>query len=173
MLPMVALVGRPNVGKSTVFNALTRSRDALVADQPGVTRDRQFGVCRLLDQPFMVIDTGGLSDETEALAVLTSKQSLQAIEQADVIALVMDAREGLLAYDHQIVAHARKSGKPLLLLVNKTDGLDTQTAMAEFSVLGLQPAFAVAASHRRGFDPVLKAIEERLPAPVEEAESEI
>jgi GTP-binding protein len=163
MLPMVALVGRPNVGKSTLFNALTRSRDALVANQPGVTRDRQYGVCRLLDRPFLVVDTGGLSDDSEGIAGLTSRQSLQAMRDAAVIALVVDAREGLLSYDHEIAAEARRCNRPLLLLVNKTDGLDAAQALADFSVLGVQPAFAVAASHQRGLAAVLEAIQERLP----------
>ena len=167
MLPVIALVGRPNVGKSTLFNALTRSRDALVADQPGVTRDRQYGVCRLLDRPFLVVDTGGLSDETEGLAGLTSQQSMQAMHEAAVIALVVDARDGVLGYDHQIVAEARRCNRPMLLLVNKTDGLDIDQAMADFSVLGVQPAFPVAASHQRGLGPVLEAIESQLPDPDE------
>jgi GTPase len=163
MLPMVALVGRPNVGKSTLFNALTRSRDALVADQPGVTRDRQYGVCRLLERRFLVVDTGGLTDESEGLAGLTSQQSLQAMQEASVIAIVVDARDGLHGYDHEIVAVARRLNRPLLLLVNKTDGLDADQAQADFSQLGVQPSFAVAASHQRGLAPVLAAIAERLP----------
>jgi GTPase len=167
MLPMVALFGRPNVGKSTIFNALTRSRDALVADQPGVTRDRQYGVCRLLDQRFLVVDTGGLTDESEGLAGLTSQQSLQAMQEASVIAVVVDARDGLHGYDHEIVAAARRLNRPLLLVVNKTDGLDADVALADFSQLGVQPSFAVAASHQRGLGPVLAAIAERLPEGVE------
>ncbi|MCK7592979.1 ribosome biogenesis GTPase Der [Pseudomarimonas salicorniae] len=165
MLPMVALVGRPNVGKSTLFNALTRSRDALVANQPGVTRDRQFGICRLLDNPFLVVDTGGLSDDPEGLAGLTSQQSMQAMQEAAVIAIVVDARDGVLSYDHQVVADARRCNRPMLLLVNKTDGLDADQAMADFSVLGVQPAFAVAASHQRGLGPVLEELAARLPEP--------
>ncbi len=163
MLPMVALVGRPNVGKSTLFNALTRSRDALVANQPGVTRDRQYGICRLLDQPFLVVDTGGLSDDSEGLAGLTSQQSIQAMQEASVIAIVVDARDGLLSYDHQVIADARRCNRPMILLVNKTDGLDADQALADFSRLGVQPAFAVAASHQRGMGPVLEAIEAHLP----------
>lgn len=168
MLPLVALVGRPNVGKSTLFNALTRSRDALVADQPGVTRDRQYGICRLLEQPFLVVDTGGLSDDSEGLAGLTSQQSLQAMQEAAVVAIVVDARDGVLSYDHQVVAAARRCNRPLLLIVNKTDGLDADQSLADFSVLGVQPAFAVAASHQRGLGPVLEAVAERLPEQVDE-----
>lgn len=163
MLPLLALVGRPNVGKSTLFNALTRSRDALVANQPGVTRDRQYGVCRLLDRPFLVVDTGGLTDASEGLAALTCQQSLQAMREAAVIALVVDARDGLLAQDRQVVDEARRCNRPLLLLVNKTDGLDPDQALAEFAPLGVQPAFAVAASHQRGLGPVLEAVAARLP----------
>lgn len=163
MLPMVALVGRPNVGKSTLFNALTRSRDALVANQPGVTRDRQYGISRLLDEPFLVVDTGGLSDDEEGLAGLTTQQARHAMQEASVIAIVVDARDGLLSYDHQVIAEARRCNRPMILLINKTDGLDTDQALADFAVLGVQPAFAVAASHQRGLGPVLEAIEAQLP----------
>lgn len=163
MLPLVALVGRPNVGKSTLFNALTRSRDALVADQPGVTRDRQYGICRLLDQPFFVIDTGGLTDQSEGLAGATSAQSRLAVQESDVVAFVVDARDGLLAPDLSILQEIRRANKPMLLLVNKTDGLDIDTALAEFSRLGIGEMFAVAASHQRGLHPVLEAIDKHLP----------
>ena len=172
MLPMVALVGRPNVGKSTLFNALTRSRDALVADKPGVTRDRQYGLCRLLDRPFFVVDTGGLTDEAEGLAGLTSAQSRLALQEADIVAFVVDARDGLLASDYSILEQIRRANKPVMLLVNKTDGLDIDTALAEFSQLGMADVFPVAASHQRGLHPVLEAIEAGLPPVVEEAVSE-
>ena len=164
MLPVVALVGRPNVGKSTLFNVLTRSRDALVADMPGVTRDRHYGVCRLGDRPFVVVDTGGLSGVEETLDVLTAKQVRLAIEEAQVLVFVVDARDGLLAQDHAILGELRRSGKPILAVVNKTDGLDIATAMAEFSVFGLQATLPLSAAHNRGTDELVGAIRPLLPA---------
>jgi len=176
MLPLVALVGRPNVGKSTLFNALTRSRDALVADQPGVTRDRQYGVCRLGERRFMVCDTGGLTGDDEGLHGLTAQQVAAAIGEAQLLLFVVDARDGLVARDQAIVEDLRRSGKPALLVVNKIDGLDAQQALAEFAPLGVQPVFAVAASHQRGIDAVVAEVQRRLPAPqpgsLEEAEVE-
>ena len=111
MLPVVALVGRPNVGKSTLFNVLTRSRDALVADMPGVTRDRHYGVCRSGERPFVVVDTGGLSGVEDAMDVLTAKQVRLAIEEAQVLVFVVDARDGLLPQDYVILNELRRSGK--------------------------------------------------------------
>ncbi|AND68537.1 GTP-binding protein Der [Dyella thiooxydans] len=170
MLPVVALVGRPNVGKSTLFNVLTRSRDALVADMPGVTRDRHYGVCRLGERPFVVVDTGGLSGTEEALDVLTAKQVRLAIEEAQVLVFVVDARDGLLAQDHVILGELRRSGKPIIVLVNKTDGLDLATAMAEFSVFGLAATLPASAAHNRGTEDLVDAIGPLLP---EDADEEI
>lgn len=164
MLPVVALVGRPNVGKSTLFNVLTRSRDALVADMPGVTRDRHYGVCRLGDRPFVVVDTGGLSDTEEALDVLTAKQVRLAIEEAQVLVFVVDARDGLLAQDHTILGELRRSGKPIVAVVNKTDGLDVATAMAEFSAFGLQATLPLSAAHNRGTEELVGVLRPLLPA---------
>ncbi|MEO6155126.1 MAG: GTPase, partial [Thermomonas sp.] len=120
MLPLVALVGRPNVGKSTLFNALTRTRDALVHDQPGVTRDRNYGVCRLLEAaPFVLVDTGGIAGENEeGLAGATAKQSRAAAEEADLILFIVDGREGSSALDDEILRWLRKLSKPTLLVVN-------------------------------------------------------
>ncbi|HET6554753.1 MAG TPA: ribosome biogenesis GTPase Der [Dyella sp.] len=150
MLPVVALVGRPNVGKSTLFNALTRSRDALVADMPGVTRDRHYGVCRTGARPFVVVDTGGLSGEEEGLEGLTAQQVRLAIDEASVLVFVVDARDGLLPQDRTILDELRRSGKPIIAAVNKTDGLDLQNAMAEFAVFGIANTLPLAASHNRG-----------------------
>ncbi|MCP1375334.1 ribosome biogenesis GTPase Der [Dyella lutea] len=163
MLPVVALVGRPNVGKSTLFNVLTRSRDALVADMPGVTRDRHYGVCRLGERPFVVVDTGGLSGTEEALDVLTARQVRLAIEEAQVLVFVVDARDGLLAQDHVILGELRRSGKPIIVVVNKTDGLDLATAMAEFSVFGLAATLPASAAHNRGTEDLVGAIRPLLP----------
>ncbi|MBU6247240.1 MAG: ribosome biogenesis GTPase Der [Xanthomonadaceae bacterium] len=170
MLPVVALVGRPNVGKSTLFNVLTRSRDALVADMPGVTRDRHYGVCRLGERPFVVVDTGGLSGTEEALDVLTARQVRLAIEEAQVLVFVVDARDGLLAQDHVILGELRRSGKPIIVVVNKTDGLDLATVMAEFSVFGLAATLPASAAHNRGTEDLVGAIRPLLP---EDADEEI
>ena len=138
MLPVVALVGRPNVGKSTLFNVLTRTRDALVADLPGVTRDRHYGVCRLVEgKPFVVIDTGGLVDDAEGLAAQTAGQVDIAVAEADVVLLVVDARDGLLPSDRTILDRLRRAGKPVILGVNKIDGVNEDTALADFAALGL------------------------------------
>jgi GTP-binding protein len=150
MLPVVALVGRPNVGKSTLFNALTRSRDALVADMPGVTRDRHYGYCRLAERPFVVVDTGGLSGVDNGLDALTAQQVRLAIEEAQVLVFVVDARDGLLPQDLTILNELRRSGKPIIAAVNKTDGLDEQAALAEFSGFGIAKTLPLAASHNRG-----------------------
>lgn len=164
MLPVVALVGRPNVGKSTLFNALTRSRDALVHDQPGVTRDRHYGVCRLDEErPFVLIDTGGIAGEDEGLPRATARQARAAAEEADLVLLVVDGREGPSALDDDIVAWLRRKAAPTLLVVNKTDGIDAQAALAEFSRYGLADPVAVAASHRRGIDDLLRQVLEQLP----------
>ncbi len=163
MLPVVALVGRPNVGKSTLFNALTRSRDALVADRPGVTRDRHYGVCRLGASPFVVVDTGGLSGHDADIDVLTARQVRLAIAEATVLVLVTDAREGLLPQDRSVLDELRRSGKPLLIAVNKTDGLDEQDALAEFAALGIAATLPLAAAHSRGLEGLLDALAGHLP----------
>ena len=156
MLPLVALVGRPNVGKSTLFNALTRTRDALVHDEPGVTRDRNYGVCRLQEgRPFVLVDTGGIAGEDEGLAGATARQSRAAAEEADVILFVVDGREGASALDDDILRWLRKLSKPTLLVVNKSDGIDLQAALAEFSRYGFGDALPVSSAHRTGIDTLL------------------
>ena len=163
MLPVVALVGRPNVGKSTLFNALTRTRDALVADLPGVTRDRHYGVCRLGARPFVLVDTGGLSGERIDIDELTEKQVQLAIDEACACVLLVDAREGLLPQARAIRDRLRRAGKPVLLAVNKTDGVDAQAALAEFATLGVAVTFAIAAAHARGLEALLAATQPLLP----------
>jgi GTP-binding protein len=165
MLPLVALVGRPNVGKSTLYNALTRSRDALVHDQPGVTRDRHYGVCRPEDgRHFVLVDTGGLAGEDEGLAGATARQARAAAEEADIVLFVVDGREGGSGLDHEIAAWLRKLNRTVFLVVNKTDGLDEDAILAEFSGFGIHPMFGVSAAHRRGIDTLLEEIQEALPA---------
>ncbi|MBL8299190.1 MAG: ribosome biogenesis GTPase Der [Rhodanobacteraceae bacterium] len=163
MLPVVALVGRPNVGKSTLFNVLTRTRDALVADQPGLTRDRHYGICHLGSRPFVVVDTGGLSGEEQGIDALTAKQVQLAVDEAAVVVFVTDARAGLTALDRDILGDLRKRGKPIVVGVNKTDGLDEFSSLAEFSALGLGTLVPLAASHGRGVDGLLQVVEPHLP----------
>lgn len=164
MLPLVALVGRPNVGKSTLFNVLTRTRDALVHDQPGVTRDRNYGVARPEGRPaFAVVDTGGIAGEDEGLAGATARQARGAAEEADLVLFVVDGREGASALDDEILQWLRRTGRPTVLVVNKTDGLDAQQALNEFARYGLSDRVAVAASHRHGVDALLSRIYAHLP----------
>ncbi|QDE39578.1 ribosome biogenesis GTPase Der [Luteibacter pinisoli] len=152
MLPVVALVGRPNVGKSTLFNALTRTRDALVADMPGVTRDRHYGVSHLGERPFVVVDTGGLSGSDEGLEGMTAKQVRLAISEADLLVFVVDARDGLLPLDASILNELRRSGKPVIVVVNKTDGVDEVSVMADFAAFGIAETLPMSAAHNRGVD---------------------
>jgi GTP-binding protein len=164
MLPLVALVGRPNVGKSTLFNALTRTRDALVHDAPGVTRDRNYGICRLLEsQPFVVVDTGGIAGIEEGLAGATARQSRAAAEEADLILFVVDGREGASALDDEILAWLRRSARKVFLVVNKVDGIDALTARNEFARYGFREVVAISAAHRQGIDELLKRVLEALP----------
>lgn len=164
MLPLVALVGRPNVGKSTLFNALTRSRDALVHDEPGVTRDRHYGVCRPEGQrSFAVVDTGGIAGKEEGLAGATARQARAAAEEADLVLFVVDGREGASALDDDILAWLRKSARPTLLVVNKIDGVDAQAAINEFARYGFDHVVAVSSSHRQGLDRLIDDVLKRLP----------
>lgn len=164
MLPLVALVGRPNVGKSTIFNALTRTRDALVHDQPGVTRDRNYGVCRLdEDNHFLVVDTGGIAEDEEGLAGATARQARAAAGEADLILFVVDAREGTSALDDEILSWLRKLSRPTLLLINKIDGTDEDAVRSEFSRYGFSEMLTVSAAHRQGLDDLLDEVVQRLP----------
>jgi len=174
MQPVIALVGRPNVGKSTLFNRFTRSRDALVANLPGLTRDRQYGLARLDERSCLVIDTGGLTGEDHVLDEAMARQTLLAVDEADLILLLVDGRAGLTAADQQIAQQLRQLGKSLLLVVNKTDGIDAQEACAEFHALGLGEPQPVAASHGRGMRQLTAEVLARLPAEevVEEGEAD-
>ncbi len=164
MLPLVALVGRPNVGKSTLFNALTRTRDALVHDEPGVTRDRHYGVCRLdPERPFVLIDTGGIAGDEAGLAGATARQARAAAEEADLVLFVVDGREGASALDDDLMRWLRKSDRPTLLVVNKTDGLDTRAAVAEFARYGFDDIVPVSSAHRVGLDELIEDVMARLP----------
>ena len=163
MLPVVAIVGRPNVGKSTLFNALTRTRDALVADIPGVTRDRQYGISDVGDNPVVLIDTGGLVGQAEGIDYLTAQQVHQAIEESHLVLFVVSAREGLTHEDQEISQLLRQHDRPVLLVGNKTDGLDPDVSLAEFAALGMGHAISVAASHRRGVNTLMDEAAAMLP----------
>lgn len=165
MLPVVALVGRPNVGKSTLFNRLTHTRDALVADFPGLTRDRQYGQASYEQRHFIVVDTGGITGDEEGIDAHMAQQSLQAIEEADVVFFLVDARAGLLPADQMIADHLRKTDKQIFLLVNKVDGIDGDSESAEFYSLGLGNVHQIAAAHGRG---VAQLIQQSL-VPLDEA----
>jgi GTP-binding protein len=151
MLPTLVLVGRPNVGKSTLFNRLTRSRDAIVADLPGLTRDRQYGHGRVGDDPFLVVDTGGFEPDAEAgIFYHMAQQTLQAIDEADVIVFVVDARQGLTPHDRMIAEQLRRSARRIAIAVNKSEGLERELACAEFHEIGLGGPIAVSAAHGEG-----------------------
>jgi GTP-binding protein len=152
---VVSLVGRPNVGKSTLFNILTKSRDALVADYPGLTRDRQYGRFQFKSVDIIIIDTGGLSGESEELDSHMEKQTRIAVDESDVILFLVDAREGLTPADEVIADSLRRTGKRVKLIVNKTDGLDARTVASEFFSLGLGQPLSIAASQNRGIQTML------------------
>ena len=157
MVPVLALVGRPNVGKSTLFNRITRSRDAIVADIPGLTRDRHYGRAKWRDQALLVVDTGGFEPVVDTgIVAEMARQTRQAIAEADVVVFLVDARTGLAPQDQHIAAYLRKTGKPVLLAVNKAEGL-SPTAMAEFHELGLGQPLPVSAAHGQGVAPLLDA----------------
>ncbi|MEO5342032.1 MAG: ribosome biogenesis GTPase Der [Gammaproteobacteria bacterium SHHR-1] len=165
MLPVIALVGRPNVGKSTLFNRLTRSRDALVADLPGLTRDRQYGIGKMGAFPYVLVDTGGISGEAEGIDPLMERQVRLAIEQADHVLLLTDARAGCTPGDLGIVDSLRRLGKAVTLVVNKSDGMDTDVAGLEFHGLGLGEPVAIAASQGRGVRSLIDRVLEGLTEP--------
>jgi len=170
MLPVVALVGRPNVGKSTLFNALTRSRDALVADMPGVTRDRHYGVCRQGERSFVLVDTGGLSGSDEGIEGLTAQQVRLAVAEANVLVFVVDARDGLLPQDAAILDELRRSGKPVIVGVNKTDGVDESSALGEFARFGVAHTLPLSAAHGRGVDALIAVALPMLPPDQDDAD---
>ena len=151
MKPVIALVGRPNVGKSTLFNRLTKSRDAIVADFAGLTRDRHYGNARQGAHEFIVIDTGGFEPTAESgIYVEMAKQTRQAVAEADVVIFVVDARGGVSAQDHDIANYLRKLGKPTVLTANKAEGMTEGAQLGEFYELGLGEVVAVSAAHGQG-----------------------
>lgn len=163
MKPVIALVGRPNVGKSTLFNCLTRSQDALVANYPGLTRDRKYGDGQMGGRGYLVVDTGGLTGNQSGIEALMRQQAQQAIAESNAVVFLLDAREGLTATDQMIAENLRRSGKPIFPVVNKTDGLDAGVVVNDFYALGLGEPMAIAASHGRGVDRMISRVLSDLP----------
>lgn len=178
MIPVVTLVGRPNVGKSTLFNRLTGTRDALVADLPGLTRDRQYGMATFRpggeqeDRPYMVVDTGGLSDDPEGIETLMEEQVWIAIEEADTVLFLVDGRGGLTAADEMIANRLRQLEKPIHLVVNKTEGVDEDMASAEFYAVGLGQPLAISAAHNHRISALMEHVLESFPYDQEAEEEE-
>ncbi len=162
MIPVIALVGRPNVGKSTLFNALTRSRDALVADFPGLTRDRLYGTASCCEQPLILIDTGGLDDpatQAEGLSDHMERQAFKAVEEADAILFLVDGRCGLTESDSRIAQQLRLQKKPIVVAVNKIEGIDEHIAVADFYRLGLgDNLIPIAAAHHQGIGALMQSL---------------
>jgi GTP-binding protein len=161
--PVIALVGRPNVGKSTIFNRLTRSRDALVADFAGLTRDRIYGTVREENLDFILIDTGGLTDQSDNMSDLMRKQARLAIDEADLVLFVVDGRAGLMPTDNEVAQQLRNEGKPVRLVINKTEGEQREMVAAEFYALGLGEPEVISATQGRGFTELLQEIKICLP----------
>ena len=176
MIPVIALVGRPNVGKSTLFNRLTRSRDALVANYSGLTRDRKYGDGVMFDRRFMVIDTGGISGEEEGIDAGMAEQSMLAMDEADIVLFIVDCRSGITAADYVIANILRKKNRLVYLVANKIDGLDPTAALADFYQLGFSGMFPTTATHGRGVRSMMEELLEPYPeyvAPEEREEKSI
>jgi GTP-binding protein len=174
MLPTLVLVGRPNVGKSTLFNRLTRTRDALVADQPGLTRDRHYGRGRVGSKPYLVVDTGGLEPVAkDGILHEMAKQSRQAVDEADVVLFIVDGRAGCTPQDAIIAEQLRRTGKPVLLLVNKAEGMQRVRVTADFFELGLGEPIPISSAHGENVNEVIElALEDFGPEGEEEAAAE-
>ena len=163
MKPIIALVGRPNVGKSTLFNKLTRSRDALVADHAGLTRDRIYGTAEMEGCAFILIDTGGLTKDSDDMSGLMRQQAQLAIEEADMIFFMVDGRAGLTAADQDVATQLRNADRPVILVVNKSEGERQEIMAADFYALGLGEPQVISATQNRGFVTLLTTLREKLP----------
>ncbi len=173
MKPVIALVGRPNVGKSTLFNRLTRSRAALVADYPGLTRDRHYGEGRMGDRPFLVIDTGGFEPVVkEGVMQEMAKQTKQAVAEADVVIFIVDGRQGITPHDKAITDYLRKSGRPVILAVNKAEGMKYSAVVADFYELGLGDPLVISSAHGDGVHTLLDEALNTVPLSPAETEDE-
>lgn len=174
MKPVIALVGRPNVGKSTLFNRLTRSRAALVADYPGLTRDRHYGEGRMGDRPFLVIDTGGFEPVVkEGVMQEMAKQTKQAVAEADVVIFIVDGRQGITPHDKAITDYLRKCGRPVILAVNKAEGMKYTAVVADFYELGLGDPCVISSAHGDGVYTLLEEALDKVPYTSAETEEEI
>ncbi len=171
MLPVVAIVGRPNVGKSTLFNRLTRTRDAIISDYAGLTRDRQYGDVNMDGRHFIVVDTGGITGDADEIGQSITKQAFQAINDADIVLFIVDGRAGITPEDVSIAKKLRKINKPIVLAVNKTEGLDQATSLADAFELGMKTTpVAIAAVHGTGTTRLLEALfPEPTPTKIEDA----
>ncbi len=161
MIPVIALVGKPNVGKSTLFNRLTRSRDALVANFSGLTRDRKYGRGEMFDRRFIVIDTGGISGEEIGIDMKMAQQSLRAINEADIVLFMVDCREGITSADYLIANKLRRRNAAVYLVANKIDGLDPAAALVDFYELGFPEIFPTTASQGRGIRAIMEVVLKR------------
>ena len=163
MIPVIALVGRPNVGKSTLFNRLTKTRDALVANYPGLTRDRKYGEGEMFGRKFMLIDTGGITGEEEGIDSAMAEQSMLAIDEADAVLFIVDSRDGLTPIDRQLAKYLREKQRKVYLVANKIDGVNPDIATAEFFELGLEEVYPTTATHGRGVKSLMEAVLEPFP----------
>lgn len=172
MLPVIAIVGRPNVGKSTLFNQLTKSRNAIVADLPGLTRDRQYGEGKVGEHPYIVIDTGGIGEEGRDIDGRMTEQARLAIAESDIIIFLVDIRAGVTAADQKITQELRQSKKTVFLVANKADGIDIAVMQAELFQLGLGEPIPIAATHGRGVKGLMEIIQADFPQDIETQEVE-
>ncbi len=165
MIPVFALVGRPNVGKSTLFNRVTKTQDALVANFPGLTRDRQYGEARLGSRHFIVIDTAGITGQEEGIDSAVAQQSQQAVIEADAVVFMLDAREGLNALDEELARRLRAQNKPIFFVANKIDGVNVDEALADIYRLGADKVYPTTATHGRGLKPLFEDMLALFPEP--------
>ncbi len=172
MLPVIALVGRQNVGKSTLFNSLTQSRSALVSDFPGMTRDRQYGQANVLDHRFIVIDTAGITDDAEGIDKLSIQQSIQAIQEADCVLFVLDGRAGLTSIDLLVAEKLRTLNKTVHLVVNKMEGLDSDIIAADFYRLGFGEPHSIAAAHGMGVKELVQTVFKKIDTDTDDSKTE-
>lgn len=163
MLPVIALIGQPNVGKSTLFNCLTRSREALVADYPGLTRDRKYGRVEKINRDCLVVDAGGVTDTQNGVVKFISKQTQIAMNEADIVLFLIDARAGINSLDQDIASSLRKLSKPIILVLNKIDGLNAELVVIDFYSLALGIPMPISATHTKGIQNLLVRIETMLP----------
>ena len=171
MVPVIALVGRPNVGKSTLFNRLTKSRDALVANFPGLTRDRKYGEASHGNRRYIVIDTGGINGDEVGIDGPMAQQSKQAIDEADAVLLMLDARAGLMPADEGLIKHIRSCSKPVFFVANKVDGTDAEVAKAEFYKTGAAKIYPLTATQGKGVRSLMDDVLAQFPQEAEDKQA--